>query len=157
MPAQRLRQKQAVRRDREAPEVPLHLGVPEGQLQAECNRFGMDSVRPSDLQGLTVLLRSRDHGCESTLETGEDQRACVANLQREGRVDDVGRRQAVVKPPTRVTQVRRDRVDEGGNVVVRARLDLGDALGRRRLRLGRHLGDDLGGHDADLGPAIEGG
>src|SRR5438045_445064 len=58
----------------EAQPVTVELEGPAGKLEPERGRFGVDTVRPPDLQRLTVLLGSRDHSCECTLETGEDQR-----------------------------------------------------------------------------------
>ena len=48
-----------------------------------------------------------------------------------------------------------DGVDEGGRVVVQARLELGDALRRRNLGALADLARRLGGNRADLGPAFE--
>ena len=63
--------------------------------------------------------------------------AGVADLQRERRVDDVGRRQPVVHPAALGAELLGDGVDERGEIVVGRLLDLGDALGGRRDRAAR--------------------
>ena len=63
--------------------------------------------------------------------------ARVADLERERRVDDVRRREAVVDPAALGPELLCHRIDEGGEIVVGRPLDLGDALGRRRRPRGR--------------------
>jgi hypothetical protein len=60
-----------------------------------------------------------------------------------------------VEPPTDGPELLADGVDEGGRVVVQARLELRDALGRGRGRTFANLGDDVDGNGSDLDPAFE--
>ena len=115
----------------------------------------MDPVRPADLERLPLLLGSRDNDGERPLQPAEDQRAGVADLQRQRRVDDVGGRQAIVKPPPRVAELLGNGVDESRDVVVRQSLDLRDAFRRRRLGFGGDLGRGLRRDDADLRPSFK--
>ena len=90
----------------------------------------MDAVRAADLQRLAVLLGARRDDGEGAVEAREDQRARLADLQRERRVDDVGGGEAVVEPAALLAELLGDGVDEGGGVVVERRLELGDPLRR---------------------------
>ena len=125
-------------------------------LSAERRRLGVHAVRAAHLERAAVLLGPRDDDGERAVEPVEDQRAGLADLERERRVDDVGGGEAVVEPAALLAELLGDRVDEGGGVVVERRLDLGDPLRRRRrgLRLERARG--LRGHDAELGPGRRG-
>ena len=93
----------------------------------------MDAVRAADLQRLAVLLGPRRDDGEGAVEAREDQRARLADLQRERRVDDVGGGEAVVEPAALLAELLGDGVDEGGGVVVERRLELGDPLRARRV------------------------
>ena len=135
--------------------VAVELERPDGELEAEGRRLRVHAVRAADLERLAVLLRQRHDRREGALDPGEDQRAGVADLERQGGVDDVRGRQAVVEPaPIRAERLAH-RVDERRRIVMRARLDLRDAVGRRRLRARPNLGDRVGGDTAGLGPAFE--
>ena len=116
-------------RARDALAAARQLERPAGELEPEGRRLGVDAVRAADLQRLAVLLGARGDGGEGAVEPGEDQRAGLADLQRERRVDDVGGREAVVEPAALLAELLGDGVDEGGGVVVQRRLELGHALG----------------------------
>ena len=98
--------------------VALELERPAGELEPERRRLGVDAVRAADGERVAVLLGARGDGGERALEPVQDQRARVAELQRERRVDDVGRRQAVVEPAALLAELLGDGVDEGGDVVL---------------------------------------
>ncbi len=131
-----------VERAGDALPVARELERPAGELQAERRRLGVDAVRAADLERLAMLLGARHDRGERGVEPREDERARLADLQRERRVDDVGGREAVVEPAAPlVVELLADGVDERGGVVVERRLDLGDALrrsaaSRRRWRGG---------------------
>src|SRR5207248_12903 len=76
-------------------------------------------------------------------------------LQRERRVDDVRRCQAVVDPAALGAELLGDRVDEGREIVVGRRLDLRDPLGRRRDGVLADRCDVVGRNHSDLRPGIE--
>ena len=67
-----------------------------------------------------MLLRPRDDGGERAVEALEDQRAGVADLKRERRVDDVRGGEAVVEPAAFRAELLGDGVDERGEVVVQS-------------------------------------
>ena len=145
----------AFERPLEALAIALELERPPGELGAEGDRLGMDAVRAARHHGLAVLLGPRHHGGERPVDAVEDQGSRLAHLERRRRVEHVGGRQPVVEPASDRPQVLGDRVDEGREVVLRALLDLGDALGRRRNGALAHLGRGIGGDGADLGPSLE--
>ena len=109
--------------------VTLKLEGPAGQLEPERGRLRVDAVRTADLERLAVLLRPRHDGAEGPFEAGHQQFAGVAYLEREARVDDVGRGQAVVKPAAGVAELTPDHVDERGHIMVDVGFDLFDPLG----------------------------
>ena len=115
----------------------------------------MDAVRAADADRAAVLLRARDHRAERALEPDEEQRACIADLQRERSVEHVRRRQPVVDPAAFGAELLGDGVDERRDVVVGRELDLRHAFRRRRLRVAADRRDVGRGHGADLGPAVE--
>ena len=89
-------------------------------------------VRPMH-ERAPVLLGARDDGRERALDALEDRARRPPHLQRERRVDDVGRGEAVVEPAAlrrRAARRRRRRTRRRRGAV--SRLELGDALGRRR-------------------------
>jgi hypothetical protein len=98
-----------------------------------------------------MLLGPRRDDGEGAFEAREDLRAGLANLQRERRVNDVRGGEAVVEPAALVAELLGDGIDEGGGVVVKRRLELGDPLWRRWGRLGDARRGVLG-HDSELGP-----
>ena len=142
-------------RSGDAGAVTLEGEGPAGELEAEGRRLRVDAVGAADRQGLAMLLGTRDNGGEATVDPGEDQRSGVADLERERSIEDVRRRQAVVKPAPLLPEPLGDRVDEGGDVVVRPRLDLGDALRRRNDRSLANRFDRLARDDAGLRPPLQ--
>ena len=124
-------------RAQQARPVAVELERPAGELPAERRRLGVNPVRAADADRVPVLLRPPHDRVERALELGHDERARLADLQRERRVDDVRRGEAVVEPAPLRPELLRHRVDERRRVVVGDPLDLGDALGRRRHRAAR--------------------
>jgi len=104
-----------------------------------------------------VLLGPCRHDGERAVEPGDDQRAGLADLEGERRVDDVGGGEAVVEPAAFVAQLLGDGVDERRRVVMERRLDLRHALGCRALRVLLQRLRRVGGHDPELGPGRRGG
>jgi len=80
-----------------------------------------------------MLVRTLDDRTERTLERLEHDCAGVADLERERRVDDIRRGQPVVEPAALLAEIRRDAVDEGGQVVPGELLPLGNGLRAWRL------------------------
>ena len=131
---------------------PLAIAVererPPGELEPERGRLGVDAVRSTHADRVAVLLGTGDDGSEGAIEALEQERPRVLDGEREGRVEHVRRREAVVEEAAVVAEPLGDRIHEGRNVVVRLPLDLGDPLGRRddgaaresrrRSRAGRH-------------------
>ena len=85
-------------------------------------------MRPADTQCRPVLVGARDDGADGVGEPVQDQLSGLLHLERERRVDDVRRREAVVEPPPDRTEPLGDGVDERGGVVVEPGLELRDAL-----------------------------
>ena len=114
--------------------VAVELERPAGELPAERRRLGVDAVRAPDADRAAVLLGAADTIAQRARSTpASEQRAAVPDLQRERGVDDVRRREAVVHPAALRPELLGDGVDERRDVVVGRPLDLGDALGRRRV------------------------
>ena len=134
----------------------VELERPAGELQPEGRRLGVDAVRAADAERLPVLLGPGDDRCQRPLDALEQERARVAQLQRERRVDDVGRGQPVVEPAALLAEPVLDGVDEGGEVVVRLALELGDPLRRRRDRARPRIASAASRRDdPELGPGVE--
>ena len=124
----------------------------------------MPWVRPI-MSGLAMTERLRADRIPQAVDPGEQQLGRLHQLQREGRVDHVGRREAEMEIPPFVTHCLRDRRHEGDHVVADLRLDLEHARdvdarvlterpggGRRHLApLGEHI--DQG--QLDLEPTPE--
>jgi hypothetical protein len=136
---------------RQAPAAAVELERPAGELEAEGRGLRMHAVGPADAEVVLVPFRLLDHGVECAIQAFEQQLAGVAHLQRECRVDDVGGREPVVDPAACGADALRDRVDEGGEVVLRLALELRDALWCRRLGTLADLRDRIGGNCAKLG------
>ena len=124
-------------------------------LAPKRDRLGMHAVRPAHHWSVAVLVRPGHHRSERALEPVEDEFAGVPGLKGQSRVEDVRRRQPVVQPATHRPQLFLDCVDEGGEVVLRPRLDLGDALRRRSAGTLPDLGQRVTRDDAGCGPALE--
>ena len=135
--------------------ITLEREGPARELETEGRRLGVDAVRAADRQGLAMLLGTRHDGGEGPVDPGENQCAGVADLQRESGVEHIRRRQPVVKPAPLLAEPLGDRVDEGGDVVVRPRLDLRNALRRRNDGPLANRLDRLARHDAGLRPALQ--
>ena len=68
-----------------ASRVAVELERPDGELQPERGRLGVDAVRAADHRRLPVLLGARDDGGERAVEPSRIKRAGVAHLQRRAR------------------------------------------------------------------------
>ena len=135
--------------------VAVESSRPARELPAERRRLGVDAVRAPDADRVAVLLGAANDGVERAVELDEQELAGVLNLERQRRVDDVGRGEAVVHPPPLGPELLGDGIDERREIVVGDTLDLGDALGRRRLRGGANRRDIGGGIVSQFGPAVE--
>ena len=142
-------------RARDPGPVALERERPAGELEPERRRLGVDAVRPPDRDRLAMLLRSGDDRREGALDPVEHERPGLADLERQRGVEHVRRGEAVVEPAPFLAELLRHRVDERGDVVVRARLDLRHPLGARRHRPRPDRVDRLVRHDAGLGPPVE--
>ena len=135
--------------------VAVELEGPACELPAERRRLGVNPVGAADADRAAVLLGLLHDRVDRAIQPGEDQLPGVLDLEREGRVDDVGGGEAVVDPAALGPELLGDGVDERGGVVVGDPLDLRDALDARRLRAGANRGDILGGDRSHLDPAVE--
>ena len=80
------------------------------------------------------------HDIHQAIEIGQQQVACLAHLQREGRVDHVGGGHAEVQPARRRPDVLGDGGREGDDVVLGGAFDLVDPC-----RVDRSPLDDVAG------------
>ena len=141
-----------VERAREPLATPAQGAVQHQQLQPERRRLGMDAVGPPDHRRVLVLERARAQRRERAVAAGEQQDARLADLERQGGIDDVARRHAVVDPARIRSDVLRDVGQERDHIVAHLALDLGDARHvepcTRADRSERISGDDapLGEH-----------
>ncbi len=140
---------------RDTDAVPLERERPAGELEAERRRFGVDAVCPADRDRAAMLLGPRGDGRERPLDSFQDQRTRVAELQRQRGVEHIGRGQPVVEPAAFLAQLLGDGIDEGGDVVLRSGLELGDPLRRRDGRAGPDRLDGGARHGAEFGPPVE--
>jgi hypothetical protein len=102
-----------------------------------------------------MLLGPLDHTGERLLDPREDERAGLAHLEGERRVDHVRGGQAVVEPAAVLAEVRGDRVHERRQIVSRPLLQRGHRLGCRRPGALPDRVDGLARDDSDLAPAHE--
>jgi two-component system, OmpR family, response regulator RegX3 len=137
----------------EAIRVALELECPAGDLRAEGDRLRVDTVRAPDHRRVPVFLGAPDNRGERSLDPLEQEDARLPRLQGEGGVEDVGGREPEVEPAAVVAELLGNGVDEGGEVVLGALLDLRDPLGRGRHRALADALDGIGRHGSDLGPA----
>ena len=150
--------------------VTVDLRRPQRHLGAERGRLGVDAVRPADHHGVAMGAGQRHERTEQLGRRVDQQVGRVGHRPAERRVDDVGRRQAVVDPRTRRLADRRlDDIDECRHVVVGHRLafehrlderlvDDGRAITARRRVVGRHHAERrvaLGRQQFDLEPTAE--
>ena len=90
--------------------VPFHLRIPEGHLQAECNRFRMDTVRSSDHERILVgkgLLP--DRGQQKVYILNKDI-GCLPEKKPKRGVEYIGGGQ----PPMNETAILPDLLRHGG-------------------------------------------
>ena len=134
------------------------LGVPERQLHAERHRLGVHAVRAADHRRppMFVGARAGSPPRSASMSCRIRSHAC-AHLQRQRRVEDVGRRQAEVQPARRRPDLLGDRRRERDHVVLRRLLDLFDARDVERRAAARSVARVVGGHDAGVGQRVGGG
>ena len=116
--ARQLADAHAVERMRDAGARPVELERPARELDAEGRRLRVHAVRPPHLERAAVLLGAGRHDGECAVERGDDQRAGLADLERERGVDDVGGGEAVVEPAAFLAELLGHGVDERRRVVV---------------------------------------
>ena len=113
----------------QALEVSARLGMPEGRLEPEGGRLGVDAVGAADHQRLLVGEGEPAERLAEALEAVEQQVGGALELERERGVDDVRRRQPQVDEPG----VRADGLlelgEKGDDVVARGGLELVDPPG----------------------------
>ena len=112
--------------------VPIQLERPDGQLVAERGRLGVDTVRSAHADRLAVFKRQSFHHAQEPLQPSEDEVGGVSQLQSQGRVEQVARREPEVDPPPGRPDRFGHGLDERRDVVVRHSLQLGHPLGRGR-------------------------
>ena len=146
-------------------ELPLQLRVPQGHLQAEGHRLGVDAVRAADHRRVLVAQGPLAHRFHQVDEVRAHEVARVAHQDGERRVHHVRRGEPVVQPAPLGPHVLGHARDEGDDVVLDLLLDLLDARDveagpglDRGQGLPRHhaaLDEDLGGGDLHLEPGGE--
>ncbi len=136
--------------------VAPHLQCPEGELEAERRRLGVDPVGAPDHRRVAELPSPNGDRRLQLRGSVEDQVAGLHQRHGEGGVDDVARRKAVVDPPScrRPDALLHD-VDEGRDVVVGDRLALVHGLGVEARPIADR-GRVLPGDDAEIGPRLAG-
>ncbi len=124
--------------------------VPEGR------RLGVDAVRAADLDGVLVLQPEVAHRGHERVALGEQDVGRLDQLQGQRGVEQVAARHAEVHPRRRLARlgVVRPGRQEGDDVVLGDRLDLGDRLGRGRGGAPHRL-DAVGGYDARVRVRLE--
>src|SRR4030095_6873146 len=88
----------ALERALQATSRSIELEGPDGELQPERGRLGVDSVRASERQRVTWLLGARYDDGQRALELVEQQPPGGLKLEGQRRVEDVRGGQPVVAP-----------------------------------------------------------
>src|SRR5207249_750316 len=99
-----------------------------GQLEAEGRRLGVDRVGPAHHQAVLVLPRLRRGDPGQPVRIAQEELPGGPELEREGRVDDIGAGEAEVQVAALGTDRLGDLGHEGDDVVVNRLLDLGDPV-----------------------------
>ena len=151
-------------RARDALDVALHLGVPEGQLQAKRHDLGVHAMRAADHRRVLVLFSAGLDRAAERRQVREDQVAGFDHLQRLRGIDDVGRGQAEVQPAGGGPDDFGHRGRKRNHVVLCRFFDLVDARDVERAlvpQLARRFGGDdpggghcFGGRDFHLEPGF---
>ena len=115
------------------------LVVPDGDLETERRRLGMDTVGPTDHQRVAVCHSQAPGRVDQALQLLSDQRRRVAGLDRQARIDDVGAGQPEVDEPGCVADRLPGRPEERDHVMVGLVLDLPHPL---QIATGAANGDD---------------
>src|SRR4051794_795903 len=139
--------------------VAVSLEGEAGELESERRGLGVHAVGAPDAQRVAELARALREGDRELARAREDRLARAAQLERERRVEHVGGRQPVVDPAAGRPGGGGEHVDEGGDVMVRDGLALGDGLDRERRGAdrGQFVGrgsvlERLGGGDLHVAP-----
>src|SRR5918995_3215202 len=102
-----------------------------------------------------MLFGLRNYRAEGRIDSLEHELAGLSDLQRQRRIEHIRRGQSVVEPTPHGPELLGDGVDERRYIVLRALLDLRNALGRGRHGALTNLGRRLRRYDAHGGPAVE--
>jgi len=154
--AAQLADRGALRGAAQALPMALHLERPRAELHPERDGLGVDTVRAPHLHRVAELEGASLQDCAERSQVFLEDRRGALDLQGEAGVEHVARGHAVVDVLTGAADILGDVGEEGDDVVVRRRLDLGDA-GDVERRLGLDLGDRLVGYLAELVPGPDGG
>ena len=84
---------------REPLAIAPHLVVPERERQSERGWFGVDAVRAADLRRVLEFKRTALEHLEQGVDLPQQNVAGVAQQQRVGCIDHIGRSQAIVNKP----------------------------------------------------------
>jgi len=103
-----------------------HLGVPAREGQARRHRLGVDAVRAPDHRRRRVLAGAPGERRLQVVDLGEDLIERARRLQRERRIEDVGRRHPEVEPACRLARELLDVGQKRDHVMPRRRLDRED-------------------------------
>jgi two-component system, OmpR family, response regulator RegX3 len=133
----------------------VELERPTDELRPEGDGLRVNAVCPTDHDRLALLVSAAGDRREGLLDALEHEEAGLAQLERERRIEDVGRGQSVVEPATLLAEVGGNGVHECGDVVLSPLLDLRHALRRGRHRPVADRLDGLPRYSTDLGPALE--
>ena len=146
-------------------QVPAHLLVPQGQLQAECDGLRVDPVGTPHHRRVLVAQRLLPQHRQELPHVVQQERAGILELQRQPRVHDVRGGHADVHETGVVTDGLGQAAQERDDLVVDLPLDLTDSghvdagvLTDARGGVPRHLahaGQGLRGQNLDLQPLAE--
>ena len=130
---------------------PPELRVPQGELQPEGHRLGVHAVRPSDHRGVPMIAGPLGPRLDRPVEVGQYHPARLPHLQRQRRIEHVGRREPEMQPASRRADLLGHRGRERDDVMLRGLLDLVDAFGphagaRRDIPRRRLVNEPGGGH-----------
>ena len=139
--------------------------IPQGHLEAEGDRFGMDAVGPADHQGLLVPEGLFFQDGQQLVDVGQEDVRGLFQKHGQGGVEDVRGREPHVDETGIGPYEFRHAGEEGDYVVLDGPLDLVDAVDvETRLLLDRPerlsgdvplLRQSLTGEDLDVQPLLE--
>jgi hypothetical protein len=145
--------------------VALRLGIPVGDLEAECDGLSVNAVSAPDHGSVLKLPRASLQNFGEALQILRNDLRRLPREQRLGGVDDIVGSKAVVEPARMRPDDFRDSGSEGDDVVAYFGFDLVDAFDAKVSALAdgasRVLGDEsrfgqrLSGGDFDGQPGAE--